>query len=367
MKPTIKVLVVDDAEFLRKNLPPILESERDIEVVGTASTGYEGVELAKRLRPDVITMDVVMPSMSGLEALKIIMREVPTPVVMISSKTYHGAAETVEALTLGAVDYITKPSGQVSLDIGKIRHEIITKVRDASVAKIRPWVREESFSVRFTELARQLRSSFWEGDEGKKKTETPGKSASIKAIGIAASTGGPMTLQKILSTLPAGYPIPICIVQHIGLEFVPHMISRFDSLSNLTVKAAEDGEPLEPKTVYFSPGQEHLAISKQRGTVFAQLQKEPSQLLHRPSGNELLWSLGANLGAGEACGIVLTGMGDDGAQGLKRIRESGGHTIAQDEKTCVVFGMPKMAIAAGGAREVLPLDGIINKMMEIAC
>ena len=370
MSPPIKVLVVDDANFLRKNLPPLLESAGDIKVVGAAATGYEGVELAKKLRPDVITLDVVMPAMGGLEALKIIMREVPTPVVMISSKTYHGAAETVEALTLGAVDYIPKPSGQVSLDIAKIREEIITKVRNASRARVKSIMPpSKSMSSRFTTLSQQLKTGFREPEPKKRKgRETDGRQGPpVKIIGIAASTGGPMALQKIFSALPAEFPIPICVVQHIGPEFVPHMINRFDSLSNLTIKAAEDGETLEPGTVYFSPRQEHLTLVKKGEIPVIRLQNEPSQILYRPSGNELLWSLGTSFGPGEVCGIVLTGMGDDGAQGLKRILESGGHTIVQDEKTCVVFGMPKMAIAAGGAREILSLDEIINRMMELAC
>lgn len=369
MNPPIKVLVVDDASFLRKNLPPLLESAGDIKVVGTAATGYEGVELAKKLRPDVITLDVVMPSMGGLEALKIIMREAPTPVVMISSRTYHGAAETVEALTLGAVDYIPKPSGQVSLDISKIREEIITKVRNASRARVKSMPPSKSVSSRFTALSQQLKTGFREPELKRRKgQETDGRQRPpLKIIGIAASTGGPMALQKIFSALPAEFPIPICVVQHIGPEFVPHMINRFNSLSDLTIKTAEDGEPLEPGTVYFSPRQEHLTLAKKGDTSMVRLQNEPSQILYRPSGNELLWSLGANFGPGETCGVVLTGMGDDGALGLKRIRESGGHTIAQDEKSCVVFGMPKMAIAAGGAREILPLDGIINRLMELAC
>lgn len=368
MKPVIRVLVVDDASFLRKNIPPLLESDGDIKVVGVASTGYEGVELAKRLCPDVITMDVVMPSMNGLDALKIIMRECPTPVVMISSKTYHGASETVEALTLGAVDYIPKPSGQVSLDISKIREELITKVRNASMARVSHLKLPHSSHSRFLELAQHLKTAAPQKDVKKKATRGQGEERrpALKIIGIAASTGGPMALQQILSALPGEFPIPICVVQHIGPEFIPHMINRFDALSKLIVKAAEDGEPLEPGTVYFPPGQEHLTLIKKGETPRVQLQKEPSQILYRPSGNELLWSLGANFEPGETCGIVLTGMGDDGAQGLKRIYEAGGPTLAQDEKSCVVFGMPKMAIAAGGVREVLSLNGIINKLMELA-
>lgn len=366
-KPTINVLVVDDAEFLRKNLPHILESEGDIKVIGTASNGSEGVKMAKRLRPDVITMDIVMPHMNGLEALKIIMREVPTPVVMISSKTYQGAAETVEALTLGAVDFITKPSGQVSLDIAKIRNEILTKVRLASTAKVKHIAPSREIPCRFGELRRELESPVIRPDKGpvSLKEKEQGFEKKIKAIGIVASTGGPMALQTIFSALPEDYPIPICAVQHIGSDYVAHMVNRFDSISRLRVKAAENGEALQPRTVYFSPNKDHLTLEKKSGALLIRLNAEPSRLLYRPSGNELLWSLGSALNGEGVCGIVLTGMGDDGALGLKRVREAGGYTIAQDEETSVVFGMPKQAIAAGAAQDILPLSAIVNKLLEM--
>lgn len=365
-KPTIKVLVVDDAEFLRKNLPLILESEGDIKVTGVAATGSEGVRLAKSLRPDVITLDVVMPHMNGLEALKIIMREIPTPVVMISSKTYHGAAETVEALTLGAVDFISKPSGQVSLDIAKIRKDILRKVRLASAAKVRRAQSTSEQPCRFVKLRQELESPAQRQDKGKSKPTKERIRGKINVIGIVASTGGPAALQAIFSALPADYPIPICAVQHIGAEYVNHMVKRFDDISSLRVKAAEDGEALRPGTVYFSPGKDHLTLENKRGTAQIKLNAEPSQLLYRPSGNELFWSMGTNLNGEGVCGVVLTGMGDDGALGLKRIRDAGGYTIAQDEGTSVVFGMPKQAIAEGAAQDILPLPEIVEKLRGFA-
>ncbi len=369
MKSTIKVLVVDDAEFLRKNLPLLLERDKGIEVVGTAATGYEGVEMAKRLRPDVITMDVVMPRMNGIEALKIIMREVPTPVVMVSSLTREGAAETLEALTMGAVDYITKPSGQVSLDITKIRHEIIRKVKLASVAKVAaPVFQPGTFSSRFSSLAQELAMSMEEDKIVEKKEQLiPIARVKVGAIGIAASTGGPMALQAIFSALPKDYPIPICAVQHIESDFISFMIDRFNTVSKLCVKGAEDGERLQPGTVYFSPGKDHLTVVKKYGSLVAQLNSEPKEIMYRPSANELFWSLGANLDKGSAVGIVLTGMGDDGAMGLKRIKETGGYTVAQDEKSSVVYGMPEQAVAMGGTCESLSLEEIILKLMQLAC
>ncbi|MBI5186668.1 MAG: chemotaxis response regulator protein-glutamate methylesterase [Nitrospinae bacterium] len=362
-KPTIKVLVVDDAEFLRKNLPLILESEGDIKVVGTAATGSEGVKLAKSLRPDVITLDIVMPHMNGLEALKIIMREIPTPVVMISSKTYHGAAETVEALTLGAVDFIQKPSGQVSLDIAKIRKDILRKVRLAGAAKVKRIQPASGPPCRFVKLRQELESPAQRPDKNKVKPAEEQRRGKINVIGIVASTGGPAALQTIFSALPEDYPIPICAVQHIGAEYVNHMVKRFDDVSRLRVKAAEDGEALRPGTVYFSPGKDHMTLENKKGAAQIKLSAEPSRLLYRPSGNELLWSMGANLNGEGVCGIVLTGMGDDGALGLKRIRDAGGYTIAQDEESSVVFGMPKQAIATGAAQDILPLPEIVEKMM----
>lgn len=366
MKSIIKVLVVDDAEFLRKNIPLILESNPEIKVIGTAATGHEGIKMAKRLQPDVITMDVVMPQMSGIEALKVIMKEIPTPVVMISSKTYEGASETMEALTLGAVDYMVKPSGQVSLDIAKIRNEMINKVLLASTARVKSIAGKDASPGQFAKLAEKLKGSMGENAPAKKELGKEKISKIPKIIGIAASTGGPMALQNLLAALPESYPVPICIVQHIGEEYIPHMLERFNNISKLHVKAATDGEPLKPGRVYFSPDKKHLTVEVKNNAPTARLKSEPLNALFRPSGNELFWSLGSHMGKGEVWGIILTGMGDDGAQGLKRIRESGGHTIAQDEATCVVFGMPKQAIDAGGVEKVLPLEGIAARMMTLA-
>ncbi len=351
-KDRIKILVVDDEKVLREYFPKIIETDPSLKVVGTAANGVEAVEMAKILRPDVITMDIMMPKMNGVEALRIIMKENPTPVIMVSSKTYEGASDTLEALSCGAFDYLAKPEIHGFFDLQRMRTILIDKIKIAATAPLKPLIGS---------LAPRKPSQL----PLKQASSSARKRRQIKVVGIVVSTGGPVTLTNILASLPEDFSLPICIVQHISTEYICSMLERFNQKSKVSVKAAEDGEPLKPGTVYFSPGKQHLTVRKNGKNMVAGLNQEPKAAF-MPNGNELLWSMGTNLGFGETCGIVLTGMGDDGAWGLRRVKEAGGYTIAQGEQSSVVFSMPQKAIEIGAVDEVLELEQIILQLNSLS-
>jgi len=351
----IRVLVVDDSAFLRRNIPLILESDSDIKVIGTAGNGAEALEMAARLKPDVITLDIIMPVMDGLTALRRIMKENPTPVVMLSSLTNEGARQTMEALSLGAVDFITKPSGTVSLDIAKIRREIVEKVKIAATAR--------------ADIVRKMPDMVAPGPPGAQKgapqaTATVGKAKHRKElVAIAASTGGPAALPVVLGNLPRDLPVGLVIVQHIAEGFTEALAERLDGFSPLHIKVSKDFEEVVPGTGLLAPAGMHLTVKRVAGKLYAALSKEPSASLHRPSADVLFSSVAKVCGAA-ACAVILTGMGDDGARGIREIRDQGGVTIAQDEATSVIFGMPKEAIKGGGIDVIVPLDQIAGEIIH---
>ncbi|MBA3531318.1 MAG: chemotaxis response regulator protein-glutamate methylesterase [Ardenticatenales bacterium] len=352
----IRVLVVDDSSFLRRYLPRLLERDPEIQVIGTASDGVECLQKIKELKPDVVTLDIVMPVMDGLEALKRLMANSPTPVVMLSSKTYEGAQHTLEALSLGAVDFVTKPSGPTSLDIDKVGLELIEKVKTAASSNLKN-------AMAALDVPRDKFHSIIE-------TLTPTIPVSARPISplrkrlvaIATSTGGPNALQAILPMLPETLKAAIVIVQHIAPGFTAPLVGRLNSMSEITVREAQDGLKLTPGMALLSPAELHLTIEREGHELVVRLKPEPSDTLHRPSADVLFRSI-ARCCAAESCAVILTGMGDDGAMGMRSIRDGGGYTIAQDEATSLVYGMPRQAVLAGGVVTSLPLDRIA---MEIA-
>jgi two-component system chemotaxis response regulator CheB len=357
----IRVLVVDDSLFLRRTLPRLLEADPEIEVIGTAENGQEAIQMVKDLQPDVVTLDILMPVMDGLTALKHIMRENPVPVLIVSSVTQKGATTTLEALSLGAVDFVTKPSGPVSLDIAKVREELVQKVKVAYTAKIKTIAKVNVRGEEYQSLIQRLSS----------KPQPPvvvpeiDKTFQGKAVvAIAASTGGPAALQLILSQLPTNLQASVLIVQHIAPGFSRPLIERLDNLSPLTVREAQDGDRLRAGQVFVAPYGLHLKVMCQRGKLQVHLDPEPSNVLHRPSANELFNTL-ADCCGGVTCGVVLTGMGEDGAQGLQAIRQRGGYTIAQDEATSVIYGMPRRAMELNAADIVLPLERIAAEIIRV--
>ncbi len=347
----IKVLVVDDSAFMRKAIKNILESDLHIEVIGTARNGEDALKKLKELSPDVVTLDIDMPYMDGLTALQHIMSENPLPVVMLSSFTHEGALETFEALELGAVDFIPKPSGTVSLDIDKQKNEIITKVKAAASARI-----EKSEQTKLQVVKRPPIVV----PERKISAVVSGKTV---AIGI--SIGGPQTLMKIIPNLPGNLPASLLIVQHMPPSFTRVFAERLNKNSHLEIKEAEAGDAVEKGKVYLAPGDYHMTVVKRtigKGTII-RLSKEPSNVLHRPSVDIMMSSV-AKIYGKNAVGIILTGMGKDGANAMVEIKKNGGKTIAQDEASSIIFGMPKAAIEMGCVDEVVSAKGMAQAIVR---
>jgi two-component system chemotaxis response regulator CheB len=350
----VKVLVVDDSAFMRKLISDFLSEEPRLEVVGTARNGQEALQKIAQLKPDVVTLDVEMPIMNGLETLKHMMQKHPIPVVMISSTTKEGAENTILALQYGAVDFIAKPSGAISLDLYKIKDQIVEKVLLASRANLQ-WMKTKQK----TPIPLQKQYSKIESNEPI-KTGTPKK----KIVCIGTSTGGPRALQHVLSKLPKTINAPILIVQHMPKGFTKSLASRLDSLCHIHVKEAEDGELIQKGTAYIAPGGKHLQAKKIGTSLAIQLDESPARNGHRPSVDVMFESL-YTLVDYEKIAVIMTGMGSDGTEGLKRLKASGSaKVIAESAESAVVFGMPKSAIVANVTDEVVHLDKIADAIMK---
>jgi len=358
----IRVLVVDDSAFMRKRIREILESDPQIEVIGVARNGEDAVAETKRLRPDVVTLDVNMPVMDGLTALQIIMAESPCPVVMLSSLTQEGAVTTFEALELGAVDYIPKPSGTVSLDIDKQAAEIVEKVKAAARARLRPAGVVTSSTVR-SPVPRKTAVGRTTG--AARRRGASGARGGVPVVAIGVSTGGPKTLMEILPYLPGDLPAAVLIVQHMPAAFTGPFAQRLDQHCQISVKEAKAGDPVLPGRGYVAPGGWHMVLNRQTSGEFSiRLTRFPSDALHIPSVDVMMYSV-AKLACPDAVGVLLTGMGDDGAAAMLEIRRAGGRTIAESEETAIVFGMPARAIELGAAEQVLPSYEIASAIVEM--
>ena len=346
MQNTIKVLVVDDSAFMRKSLSLLLESDPQIKVIDTAVDGLIAVEKAKTLNPDIITLDVEMPVMDGLTALEKIMKECPAPVIMVSSLTLEGAEVTLKALDLGAVDFISKEMSFVSVAITSIKDELISKVKSIYKSK----------SV----VSRLNRINFGESEviTNTNKGTYSLPAISYKALAIGISTGGPISLQKIIPQFSEKIKIPIFIVQHMPPKFTASLAERLNSLSSLEVKEAVDGEIVRNGVVYIAPGGLHMIVRKDgQNNILIKTTEIPKEVLHKPSVDVMLESLQHVYGK-NMLGIIMTGMGKDGLEGIKKLKCAGGSCIAQDEDSCVVFGMPKAVIDNGLADIVASLNDI---------
>jgi len=346
----VKVLVVDDSAFMRRQITKIIESDPELTVVGIARNGQEAVDKVKELEPDVVTLDINMPVMDGLTALTYIMMERPTPCLMVSSLTQDGALATFEALELGAVDYVAKPSGTISMDIKTQADEIVAKVRAAARARLR--------RGRSNATARPRKES----NNRERALQVPIHGSGIVAIGV--STGGPQTLMEILPLLPPGFAAPVVIVQHMPPGFTACFAKRLNDMCAIEVKEAEQNEPLLPGWGYVAPGGYHLTVVQStlgRGPV-AHLSDKPKGMSFCPSVDVLFESV-ARLYGRRAVGVLLTGMGSDGANGMVQMRQAGATTIAESEETAVVFGMPREAIERGGAQIVAPATKIADQIV----
>lgn len=340
----VRVLIIDDSVVIRQLLKDIFARDGSIEVVGTASDPIEGYDKIVQLKPDVLTLDVEMPRMDGITFLEKLMRSHPMPVVMISTLTREGSEVTLRALELGAVDFIAKPTQSIFTGMSALAHEITSKVKAAARARVRP---------------RQAHVTPVEAPRVTLRSPTGPQ----RLVAIGASTGGPEAIRQVLQGLPAQVP-PIVIVQHMPPVFTRSFAERLDRLCTVRVKEAEDGDLLEPGHAYIAPGDYHLQVTRNGSQYRARVVQTEPVNRHRPSVDALFDSVVEASGAATVA-VLLTGMGADGARGMKRLRDAGAHTIAQDEETCVVFGMPREAIQLGGAEFVLPLPQIAHKVVEL--
>ncbi len=349
MKRKIKVLIVDDSAFMRKSLSIMLSKEPNIEIVGTAKDGKEGYEFAKSLRPDVITLDVEMPVMDGLTALKLIMKDAPTSVIMVSSLTTDGAESTLKAFEYGAVDFFSKEQSFVSVSITKIKDDLIRKIKSIVYQK---WNTAHIINSALTKSPHDVASTTSRGVLPK---------IGYNAIALGVSTGGPISLQKVIPLLSENLNVPIFIVQHMPPKFTKSLADRLDGMSKLSVKEAEHGDVVKKNFVYIAPGGKHMVFVKIGVDVKILLSDEPTTSLHRPSVDVMFKSAIAIYGK-KMLGAIMTGMGKDGLEGIAELKKIGGNCLAQNANSCVVYGMPKAIVDAGYADIVVPLEQIANKI-----
>lgn len=350
----IKVLVVDDSALMRRILTELLSSDSGIEVVGSAQDPHIAREKIKKLNPDVITLDVEMPKMDGLTFLSNLMRLHPMPVVMISSLTEKGADITLEALDLGAVDFVSKPKIDITHSMEEYKDIIIEKVKCAASANIRSPI---SQALRTNSINPKLNA-----DVILKKSKKHHLRTTEKIIAIGASTGGTEAIKVVLQRLPADAP-GVVITQHIPELFSAQFAERMNRSSAMTVCEASDGQQVLPGHAYIAPGSHHLIINKSGARYICNLNDGPPVNRHKPSVDVLFRSIAQNVGP-NAAGIILTGMGDDGAQGIKEMHDAGALTAAQDEKTSIVWGMPGEAVKLGGVDRIIQITQVADFIMD---
>ncbi len=346
----VRVVIVDDSSMTRFLMTEILKSEPGVEVVGAAADALEAREMIKKVNPDVITLDIEMPGMSGIKFLENLMRLRPMPVVMVSSLTEKGADVTLHALSLGAVDFVCKPKGALTpVSLTEYSSELIDKVVAAAGARVKT-LRGETAKIRRTPK-KPLSDKF-----------PPDAKHSRQIIAIGASTGGTEAIRAVLESLPGDGP-GIAIVQHITAAFNSHFVRRLDEVVPMRVCVAEDGAPILDGHAYVAPANQHLQVARRDDDFTCQLNDDAPENYHRPSVDVLFESVAKHAGS-DAVGVILTGMGSDGARGMAALRKAGAGTIAQDERSSVVWGMPGAAVKLGGAASILPLDRIAVQLRK---
>jgi two-component system chemotaxis response regulator CheB len=353
MSGRIRVVIADDSAFMRKSIKEILERDGALQVVAAARNGHDAVECVKTHQPDVVTMDINMPVMDGVTALQIIMAESPRPVVMLSSLTQEGALATFECLELGAVDFIPKPSGTISMDLERVAREMVAKVKQAARARYRRGGPRPA-------IPRMVATA-----PPKPAPGAPADGLARRIVAIGVSTGGPKTLLDIVASLPACLDAAVVVVQHMPEAFTASFARRLGDSGPLPFKEAAAGEPIRTGQGYVARGGKHLVFARRpAGGVLARYSAWPDDVPHIPSVDVMMHSALEHFGPA-TLGVLLTGMGDDGADAMVAIRQAGGPTIAEDESTCIVFGMPAQAIQRGGAQYVLPCFDIAEKIASL--
>jgi two-component system, chemotaxis family, protein-glutamate methylesterase/glutaminase len=340
----IRVLVVDDSALMRRIISRMLGKDQFIQVVGTAENGEEAIEKIEALKPDVVTMDVEMPRMNGLEALKHIMSRTPLPVIMLSAVTKEGAGITLDALNLGACDFVPKDLAGGVLNISRIEGELIRKVK--AVAK------------------RRMGSFLLRQGSGKQPLAFVAAGRTQRAIvAMGASTGGPPALQHILTSLPKDFPVPIAIAQHMPKTFTQSFAERLNAMTQIVVKEAENKERLTAGVALLAPGDMHMSVRRRGPDVIVEL-VEDQNYVYRPSVDLLLSGI-ANIYESKTIAVILTGMGTDGLNGVRDVRARNGYVIAQDEETSAVYGMPKAVAEAQLANAVVPLQKVVEEIIRV--
>ena len=371
----IKVLIVDDSIFMRKALESLLSGEPDIEIVGLAKNGKEGVEMAEQFHPDVITMDIEMPTMDGITALELIMKKNPTPVIMVSSLTKEGADATLKALDLGAVDFMTKDSqsfGGADIERGlkdKIRKfaknksivRLLTHSAPSQSQQVPSYKLSGTFTTQTPHVSTPFAHSAQGGNTDGSKRVVINKTGIKRVVALGTSTGGPQSLQRVIPLLPADLGVPVVVTQHMPPNFTQSLASRLNTLSKVEVVEAQGKEKLEPNVVYIAKGGYHLKFKKVGPSVYTELSTEPSIVFNIPGVDVMVDSI-AELYGKECLGVIMTGMGSDGCKGLTNLKRMGGTIIAQNEPSCIVYGMPRAVVEAGIADEIVPLDEIAARI-----
>lgn len=393
----ITVLVVDDSPFMRLTIQKILSQNAGIKVVDTARDGREGIQKLQALRPQVVTMDVEMPVMDGLQALDEIMRWQPTPVIILSAVTTEGAQATLKALDLGAFDVVAKPSGGPGADLLALSRDLVEKVRAAAGVDMRRLKQPSGYEVVWPGTGSSGPGRA-QGNQGTQGTGTQGTSSTaatkgsldskgaglaqwlmgrtkgaglgvlpkhpVEVVAIGTSTGGPTALQAVLPQLPANFPVPVLVAQHMPPGFTGPLAQRLSSLCHLEVREGIHNEGLRPGTVYVAPAGKQLQVMRRGSVLYLNIGDEaPITTLYHPSVDVMFLSLAKEVGRG-ALGVVMTGMGNDGMKGMREIKAAEGFSIAEAEETCVVYGMPRAVVEAGLSDRITPLGEIGRAIVE---
>jgi len=354
----VKVLVVDDSAFMRNALSNMLASDPEITVIGTARDGLEAIAKVKTMKPDIVTLDIEMPRMDGIEALKHIMSENPLPVVMVSSLSTEGASVTLKALDMGAVDFIPKNLHDLSVNILKIKEILVDKIKLLARRGVRRIPKSDPLPPE-----EQLIEDLFKEPEDRDGGRTIGE-RKLSLLCIGTSTGGPKALQEILTVFPRTIPVPVVIAQHMPPNFTGPFAERLNTLTRLTIKEGVDGEPLKAGVVYIAPGGGNMRVVRNSASeTHISVSHTREEYIYCPSVDALMGSC-EDAYPGRTLAVILTGMGHDGLEGARRIKKGGGRVFVQDESTCVVYGMPKAVVDAGLADKVLPLNRIAGEIVN---
>ncbi len=345
---SIRIVIADDSMFMRTVIRKILENDPEIRVVGAARNGKEAVRLVKELKPDLVTLDIEMPVMDGMTALRTIMKESPCPVMMISSLTVEGSRATLEALDLGAVDFIPKVGNDLSGQGSLLRRSLLEKVKACAGSSVK-----------------SSRKAVVRRPGGNLPTVLPPHGSPVEIVAIGASTGGPKALQDVIPYLPATFPAVVLVAQHMPEGFTRTFAERLNSISHIPVHEAKEGDLLRPGRVLIAPGGRHLSVKRGKGTFpVVHISREPVDAPYRPSVDVMMRSV-SEVYQERALAVMMTGMGHDGRDGMQKIKQRKGRTLAQDRKSCVVFGMPGAVMEVGIVDQVVPLSHLAQTIVQV--